>query len=276
MKMENILSNKNGFAVTVEVVPPGGPDPTHLLEQLGSLQHLKFDGFSVATNPVAKSRMSAMATCHLIETRLRRPAILHVTTRDHNRIAVQGELWGAKALGLATVMVATGDNVALADRGIVSHVGDVNVCDLIAMARDAGLCTGVVFDTKPEMKGGFDRAIRRLEEKAKAGAQYAVTQPVYDEDGAKKIAEAVNHIDIPIILGILPLRTFRHAEFLHTKVSGISVPDRIRARMEKAADPVAEGIANARDVLQIAKDLFKGACLMPPFDHFEVLADILQ
>jgi methylenetetrahydrofolate reductase (NADPH) len=273
--MENLLSNKDQFVVTVEVVPPGGPDPTQLLEQLASLNDLTFDGFSVATNPVAKSRMSAMATCHLIQTKVGRPAILHCTIRDHNRIAVQGELWGAKALGLKTVMVATGDKIALADKGLVSHVGDVNVCDLITMAREAELFTGVVFDTKPELSGGFDRAVRRLEEKAKAGAQYAVTQPVYDEFGAKTIAEAVKHIGIPVILGILPLRTFRHAEFLHTKVSGIMVPDQIRARMEKAVDSVVEGVANARDMLQIAKDLFKGACLMPPFDHFEVLADIL-
>ena len=273
--METLLSNKDRFVITVEVVPPGGPDPTQLFEQLSSLKNLSFDGFSVATNPVAKSRMSAMATCHLIQTRVGRPAILHVTIRDHNLIAVQGELWGAKALGLKTVMVATGDKIALADRGLVSHVGDVNVCDLIVMAREAGLLTGVVFDAKPELSGGFDRAVRRLEEKAKAGAQYAVTQPVYDEAGAHAIADAVKHIGIPVILGVLPLRTFRHAEFQHTKVSGIMVPSQIRARMEKAADPVAEGMANARDMLQIARKLFKGACVMPPFDHFEVLADIL-
>jgi methylenetetrahydrofolate reductase (NADPH) len=273
--METLLSNKDRFVITVEVVPPGGPDPTQLFDQLSSLKSLAFDGFSVATNPVAKSRMSAMATCHLIQMRLGRPAILHVTIRDHNLIAVQGELWGAKALGLKTVMVATGDRIALADRGFVSHVGDVNVCDLIVMAREAGLLTGVVFDAKPELSGGFDRAVRRLEEKAKAGAQYAVTQPVYDEAGAHAIFDALKHIGIPVILGILPLRTFRHAEFLHTKVSGIMVPDQIRARMEKAADPVAEGMSNARDMLQIARKLFKGACVMPPFDHFEVLADIL-
>jgi methylenetetrahydrofolate reductase (NADPH) len=273
--METLLSNKDRFVITVEVVPPGGPDPTQLLDQLSALNNLSFDGFSVATNPVAKSRMSAMATCHLIQIRTGRPAILHCTIRDHNRIAVQGELWGAKALGLKTVMVATGDKIALADRGFVSLVGDVNVCDLIVMAREAGLFTGVVFDTKPELTGGFDRAVRRLEEKAKAGAQYAVTQPVYDEAGAQAISDALKHIGIPVILGILPLRTFRHAEFLHTKVSGIMVPDQIRTRMEKAADPMAEGMSNARDMLQIARKLFRGACIMPPFDHFEVLADIL-
>ncbi len=273
--MEALLAHKDRFVITVEVVPPGGPDPDQLLARLSSLNTLSFDGFSVATNPVAKSRMSAMATCHLIQTRIGRPAILHCTIRDHNRIAVQGELWGAKALGLKTVMAATGDGIALADRGIVSPVGDVNVCDLIGMAREAGLFTGAVFDTKPGSKGGFERAVRRLEEKARSGAQYAVTQPVYDEAGAQAIADAVRHIGIPVILGILPLRTFRHAEFLHNKVSGISVPDQVRSRMEKAADPVAEGMANACDMLQIARERFRGACVMPPFDHFEVLAGIL-
>jgi homocysteine S-methyltransferase len=273
--MEALIAEKNRFITTIEVVPPGGPDPAPLLDQLASLRSLSFDAFSVATNPVAKSRMSAMATCHLIQAKLGRPAILHCTIRDHNRIAVQGELWGAKALGLKTVMVATGDNIALADRGIVSHVGDVTVYDLIAMAREAGLLTGVVLDTKPELNNGFERAVRRLEQKAEAGAQYAVTQPVYDEAGAQAIADATRHIDIPMILGILPLRTFRHAQFLHTKVSGIAVPDQVRSRMENASDPIAEGIANARDMLQIAREKFRGACVMPPFDHFEVLADIL-
>ena len=274
--MESILASSNQFAITVEVVPAAGPDPTPLLQQLSDLDALSFYGFSVATNPVAKSRMSAMATCHLIQTKVGRPAILHCTIRDHNRIAVQGELWGAKALGLKTVMAATGDTIALADRGMVSSVCDIHVCDLIGMARDAGLFTGAVFDAKPELSGGFDRAVRRLEEKAKAGAQYAVTQPVYNEAGARALADAVKHIGIPVILGILPLRTFRHAQFLHTKVSGIMIPDEVLARMEKAVDPVSEGVANARDMLETAKALFRGACIMPPFDHFEVLADILS
>ncbi|MBU1170970.1 MAG: methylenetetrahydrofolate reductase [Proteobacteria bacterium] len=274
--MEKLFADKDRFIVTVEVVPPAGPDAGPLLSELNSLKDLSFDGFSVATNPVAKARMSAMAMCKLIQSELARTAILHCTIRDHNRIAVQGEFWGAKALGLKTVMVATGDNVALKDRGLVSRVGDVNVCDLITMAREAGLFTGVVLDTKPELSGGFERAVRRLEEKAKAGAQYAVTQPVYDEQGARAIADAVKHIGIPVILGILPLRTFKHAEFLHTKVSGIAVPDQVRKRMETAKDPVAEGAKNAREVFEIAKDLFKGACVMPPFDHFEVLFDILK
>lgn len=272
--MKQLLADPNEFITTIEVVPPLGPDPVPLLDVLNSLLDIDFDGFSVATNPVAKPRMSAMAICHLIQQRLKKRAILHVTIRDHNKIAVQGELWGARALGLETVMVATGDNVSMADKGIVSHVGDVTVFDLIAMAREAGLFTGVVLDPHPETNG-LENQARRLERKAEAGAQYAVTQPVYDEAGVLRLHDAVKDIGIPVILGILPLRTFKHAVFLHDKVAGIEVPAPVRDRMEKAKDPVAEGVALARELYAMAKDLFKGACVMPPFDHFEVMGDII-
>jgi homocysteine S-methyltransferase len=115
-----------------------------------------------------------------------------------------------------------------------------------------------------------------LEQKAQAGAQFAVTQPVYDEKSAAALAEATHHVGIPIILGILPLRTPRHAEFLHRRVAGIVVPEAIRGRMAQASDPVAEGATNAREMLAVARQYFGGACLMPPFDHYEVLFGILE
>ena len=90
-----------------------------------------------------------------------------------------------------------------------------------------------------------------------------------------QLVEVTRHIQIPIIMGILPLRTPRHAEFLHEKVAGIAVPDTLRQRMNLADDPVAEGAANAREMLTVARDRFSGVCIMPPFDHYEVLSDIL-
>jgi methylenetetrahydrofolate reductase (NADPH) len=90
------------------------------------------------------------------------------------------------------------------------------------------------------------------------------------------LADATRHMGIPIILGILPLRTVRHAEFLHHKVAGIAVPEHVRERMRRAADPPAEGVAGAREMLTIARQLFAGACIMPPFDRYEVLFDILR
>ena len=267
------LSTKR-FTITVEVVPPDGPQTEPLLTALQSLQQLPVDGFNVATNPVAKPRMSAMAFCALLQQHTGRPPILHCTTRDHNRLSLQGMLWGALALGIETVLATTGDFVALGDRASTTDVRDTDVCGLVTMACNSGLHTGVVLDPGPESQG-LEKPVRRLERKIVAGAQFVVTQPYYDEAGLDELAEATRHIEIPIILGLLPLRTPRHAEFLHQKVAGINVPRQVRNRMNRAADPVTEGIANAREVLALARDRFAGACLMPPFERFEMLTHIL-
>jgi homocysteine S-methyltransferase len=264
----------NQFLITIEVVPPEGPQTEPLLTTLKSLHDLPIDGFSVATNPVAKPRMSAMALCALLQQQTGRPAILHCTTRDHNRLSLQGMLWGALALGIETVLVTTGDFVALGDRATTTDVRDTDVCGLVTMARDSGLHTGVVLDPGPESRG-LDKPVGRLERKIEAGAQFVVTQPYYDEAGLDQLVGATRHIEIPIILGLLPLRTPRHAEFLHQKVAGINVPRQVRDRMDSAADPVAEGIANTREVLNLARKHFAGACLMPPFDRFDMLGEIL-
>ena len=263
------------FTVLVEVVPPAGSDAGPMLQALASLQELPIDSFSVATNPVAKPRMSAMALCALIQHKTGRPAVLHCTTRDHNRLSLQSLLWGAAALGIATVLAATGDFVALGDRTTTSDVRDVDVFGLIGMVRTSGLCAAVAFDPGTE-SNGLQREVQRLERKIEAGAQFAVTQPLYDETGADELAEALRHIDLPIIMGILPLRTPRHAEFLHQKVAGITIPAAVRQRMNRASDSVAEGEANARELLAMARERFDGACLMPPFDHYETLFNILQ
>ena len=272
--MAKLSLDANRFTLTVEVVPPEGPQADPLLGVLQSLQGLPIDGFSVATNPVAKPRMSAMALCALLQQQTGRPAILHCTTRDHNRLSLQGLLWGALALGIETVLAATGDFVALKDRATTTDVRDVDVFGLIEMARNSGLQTGVVLDPGPESQG-LAKPVRRLERKIEAGAQFVVTQPFYDRAGIDELVTATRQIEIPIILGILPLRSPRHAEFLHQKVTGINVPAGIRDRMKHAQDPVLEGIANACEVLDLARKHFAGACLMPPFDRFEMLRDIL-
>jgi homocysteine S-methyltransferase len=262
------------FTITIEVVPPAGPDARVLLSALRKTADLPIDGFSVATNPVAKPRMNAMALCALIQQTTGQPAILHCTIRDQNRLSLQAMLWGAKALGIETVLVATGDYVSLDAQTSTTDVRDVDVFGLIAMARETGLRTGVVLDTRPE-SNGLNREVERLKRKRDSGAQFAVTQPIYDAAGANEINAATRGIDIPIVMGILPLRTPRHAEFLHQKVAGIAVPEPVRRRMHQAEDPVAEGAANAREMLTLAREGFAGACIMPPFDHYEVLTDVL-
>jgi methylenetetrahydrofolate reductase (NADPH) len=266
--------NSTPFTIAVEVVPPAGPDAELLLDLLHSIRTLPFDRFSVATNPVARPHMSALALAALIQQHTGKATTLHCTTRDHNRLSLQGLLWGARALGIQTVLVATGDHVGLSTGKRTTSVHDVDVFTLVRMAREAGLHTGVVLDPRPE-SNRLHYEVRRLEYKIDAGAQYAVTQPVYDEVSARALFEATRHLGIPINLGILPLRTARHAQFLHERVAGIAVPDHVQDRMKNASDPVAEGLAHAREMISLARQWFSGACVMPPFQHYEMLIPLL-
>jgi methylenetetrahydrofolate reductase (NADPH) len=263
------------FQVTVEVVPPAGPDAEPSLAALKAISDLPFDGFSVATNPIAKPRMSALALSALLQQHTGKAATLHCTTRDHNRLSLQGLLWGARALGINTVLAATGDFVSLGVGTHTTTVRDVDVFALVRMARDAGLHAGVVLDPRPE-SDRLDYEINRLEHKVAAGAQFVVTQPIFDEASAQRLYQATKHVGIPVILGILPLRTAHHAWFLHHRVTGVAVPETVQERMQRATDPEAEGIAGAREMLELAHHWFAGACLMPPFGHYEIVPRILQ
>ena len=259
----------------VEVVPPAGRRAGSLLGALDAFAELPIDAYSVATNPVAIARMSALVLFHLIHERTGRQAILHCTTRDHNRLGLQALLWGALALGIDTVLCATGDLVGVQERGTVTTVRDLDVLALVRMARQTGLAVGVAFDPHPEADG-LELGASRLLLKAQAGAQFAVTQPVYDEASAGAVRKATKRAGVPTLMGILPLRTLRHADFLHQKVAGIGIPRLVRERIAQARDAAAEGAANAREMLALARDGFQGACLMPPFGHYKILSDILR
>jgi methylenetetrahydrofolate reductase (NADPH) len=266
---------EQGFTVTVEVVPPSGPEADFLLEALQAVNLASVHGFSVATNPVARPHMSALALSTLIRQKTGKEAVLHCTTRDHNALSLQGLLWGARALGIETVLAATGDTIAYRRRYKTTAVRDLEVFGLIELARDSGLCVGAVFDPHPE-SDGFERETERLKEKIRRGAQFAVTQPVYTLEEAQRLAEASQSAGAPVMLGILPLRTPRHAEFLHEKVSGITVPERVRRSMREAQDPAVEGIELSRELLSGAAGMFAGACLMPPFGHYEIISRLLE
>ncbi len=211
---------------------------------------------------------------HLIQKATQKPAILHCTIRDHNRLGLQSELWGAKALGIDTVIAVTGDPSAFKAEEPTSTVGDLNVFQLIAMAKDSDLFTGAVLDFRPEING-LEHEAKRLEKKVASGCGFIVTQPVYDEETANKIHAATKHLNVPVVMGILPLLSYKHAIFLHDKVAGIVVPEPLRQQMEKANDPVNEGVFQARQMLELAKEMFSGVCIMPPFDRFDILPDIL-
>ena len=271
--MPHFFSNNNEFIITIEVVPPQGNSPETLLEKLSGLAGLPFHAFSVASNPVAKPKMSAMVFTHLIQQTTKKPAVLHCTIRDHNRLGLQSELWGAKALGIDTVIAVTGDPSASKSKTVTSTVGDLNVFELISMARDSGLYTGCVLDFRPEIDG-LEQEVKRLEKKVAYGSSFIVTQPIYDEKTAQRIHDSTRHLKVPVIMGILPLLSWKHAVFLHDRVDGIAVPGSLRQQMENAQDPVKEGVAQARQMLELARKMYSGACIMPPFDRFDILPDI--
>ncbi|MCG8470381.1 MAG: methylenetetrahydrofolate reductase [Desulfobacterales bacterium] len=262
------------FDITLEVVPPAGWDAEPLLRRLEGINNLGFSGFSVATNPVAKPRMDALSLCRILQDRFHKPTTLHITTRDHNRLSLQGMLWGARALGIESVLAMTGDYVPLAEKGRTSAVRDISLSHLIQMCREAGFHTGVVMNPFTD-EARLATSISRLQEKVDAGAQFVVTQPVYTHSDAQILASSLAPLKLPSILGILPLRTARHAQFLHEKVGGIEVPEEVQAAMMATHTPTEFGNQLAFDLLQFARNHFQGACIMPPFDHFEVMEKIL-
>ena len=273
--MPGLFINPNQFTITIEVVPPVGNNPSQLLKKMDQISHLSFHGFSVASNPVAKPRMSAMVFAHLLQETTGKPAILHLSVRDHNRLGLQSELWGARALGLDTLIVVTGDPSASRSDNPATTVNDLNVFELIAMAADSSLHTGAVLDFRPEING-LEHETRRVAQKIDAGCRFIVTQPVYDEETAKKIYLATRGFHIPVLMGILPLLSFRHAVFLNEKVAGIAVPQNLQREMKETDAPVKRGVAQSKQMLGLAKKYFSGACIMPPFDRFDILSDILR
>ncbi|HCY84101.1 MAG TPA: homocysteine methyltransferase [Desulfobacteraceae bacterium] len=272
--MTFITSDPDRFKITLEVVPPEGADTARLMDKILPIANLSFDAFSVASNPVAKPRMSAMAFAALLQQKTGNPAILHLTVRDHNRLGLTAELWGAKAMGIDTVIAVTGDPSAKNTDHPATTVNDLNVFEMITLAKDSGMTTGAVLDFRPEVDG-LAHEIKRIEKKAAAGASFIVTQPVYDSDTANRIKQGIAHVRVPVLMGILPLLTARHARFLHEKVAGIAVPQSLREAMDTAANPLDAGIENACDMLALARHTFAGACVMPPFERFDILDQIL-
>ncbi|MCF6247690.1 MAG: methylenetetrahydrofolate reductase [Desulfobacula sp.] len=273
--MPKLFSYTDKFTITIEVVPPHGNDPASLLDKLNQISYLPFHGFSVASNPVAKPKMSALVFAHLLQTETQKPVILHFTVRDHNRLGLQSELWGAKALGLDTIIAVTGDPSASVPDNPTTTVNDLNVFDLITMGRHSNLHTGAVLDYRPEVDG-LDHEIKRIERKIAAGCRFIVTQPIYDEKTAKAIYSAAKNFNTPVIMGILPLLSFKHAVFLNDKVAGIAVPKILRSELKTARHPINKGVVQSIQMLNLAKKYFSGACIMPPFERFDILPDILD
>jgi homocysteine S-methyltransferase len=282
---------KGEFAVSVELTAPPGVDLTKTREQVQTLLASGVDVVNIADGPRATARLSNLAVCARMAADTGVEPILHVCCRDRSFLGLNAHLMGAHALGLRDLVIITGDPPKMGDYPFSTPVYDVDSIGLLRMA--AGLNAGL--DPAGKAFGGhtsfllatgaepgaldYDREIRRLEDKKKAGAELVMTQPVYDPRTLERFLDDVAPLGLPIMVGILPLASHRNAEFLHNEVPGMSIPAEFRARMAKVgAGPEArvEGIKIAQEALAAVKHRVAGVYIMPPFNRVESAVTVLD
>jgi len=279
------------FVVSVEIDPPRGVSTKKVLEGAQLMARRGVDAVNIADSPMARIRMSALALAYKIHAQLPElEIILHFTTRDRNLMGLQSDLLGCHALGLRNILCLTGDPPSLGDYPDATAVYDTDSMGLIRIVRQMnlgtdlagnsiGACTSFamgcgVNPTAEDLDLELDRFRRKLD----AGAQFVMTQPVYELGVWERFLERMDGSpDIPILVGILPLQSFRHAEFLHNEVPGIHVPDWIRARLHAAGNEGQRaGVELARELLARCRSSANGVYLMPSFGRYEDCLEVLE
>ncbi len=280
-----------GFVVSVEVDPPPGIDPTKAIEGARLLKAAGVRFVNIADGPRATVRMSPLALGVLLQREVGIEPILHVTCRDRNLLGLQSDLLGAHALGLRDLLIVTGDPAKLGDYPNATTVYDL---DSVGLLRLVGNLNRGIEPSGRRMQsptafvkgcgaepGALDlsREVGRLHRKVDAGAEYVMTQPVFDAGIMARFLDRVEGIGVPILMGVLPLASFRNAEFLHNEVPGMSIPGPIRERMRAAGSgPAAreEGVRIARETARVFLTRVQGLYIMPPFDRYETAVAVLQ
>jgi len=283
------------FVTSVEVLPPKGCDAQKTLESIRLLKDAGVDGVNIPDGPRAQTRMSAQATAVLVEREIGIEAVLHYCCRDRNLLGMMSDLLGAAALGLHNLLIITGDPPKMGPYPDATAVFDIDSIGLTNMVNklNHGLDLGnnpigkpTAFSIGVGVNPGavnLEEEIRRFEWKVEAGAEYAITQPVFDTEQLRNFLDRITHVKIPIVAGIWPLISYRNAEFMHNEVPGVNVTpeilERMRAASEKGKEQAREeGIAIARESLEEVKNVIQGAQVSAPFGNvgyalqvFEVL-----
>jgi homocysteine S-methyltransferase len=283
------------FVVSVEMDPPRGLSTHKLLAGASLLAESGADVINVADSPMARMRMSPWAVCNLLQRQIGIETVLHFPTRGRNLLRVQGDLLAAHALDVRNVFVVMGDPTAIGDYPNAMDNYDVVPSGLVKLIKqgfnagvdhagtDIGQPTSFFVGTALNLSPADSaQEIKNLKRKLKAGADFILTQPIYDPQAAicflQEVERALGQpLEIPVLVGILPLVTARHAAFLHNEVPGISIPDPIRARLESAGQNAsAEGIKIAIELVEQMQPYIQGIYLMPPFNRFDSAAEIIE
>jgi homocysteine S-methyltransferase len=278
------------FLTMVEIVPPKGTDIRKEIEGARFVKSVGVDGINVPDSPRASARMSNQALSLLIQQEVGIEAILHYTCRDRNVLGIQSDLLGAAATGIRNLICITGDPPKMGSYPDATAVFDVDAIGLVNIVHnlnrglDIGgnpIGTGTSFVIGVGANPGLsdmDEEIRRFEYKVQAGAEYVVTQPVFDLRLLESFLRRIEHCRIPVVAGIWPLVSVRNAEFMKNELR-VSVPDSILQRMAAAKTPEAaraEGVAIAREMLIAVREMAQGAQISAPLGRYALAVDVLE
>jgi methionine synthase I (cobalamin-dependent)/5,10-methylenetetrahydrofolate reductase len=281
------------FVTSVEIVPPRGVDASRMLIDVKKLKDAGVDAVNVPDGPRAQSRMGALLTSVIIEQQVGIETVIHYCCRDRNLLGMLSDLLGAAAVGLRNLLLVTGDPPKMGPYPDATAVFDVDAIGLTNLVANLnrGLDPGGNAIGKPTsfvMGVGVNPAaidpaheIRRFEWKVDAGAEFAITQPVFDPDQLERFLKQIGHVRIPVVAGIWPLVSVRNAEFLANEVPGVTVPDAIISRMRRANEKskehaVAEGIAIAREMFERVRSEVQGVQVSAPFGKVELALQVFE
>ncbi|MEP6692629.1 MAG: bifunctional homocysteine S-methyltransferase/methylenetetrahydrofolate reductase [Gemmatimonadaceae bacterium] len=281
------------FVTSVEIVPPRGVDATKMLAGVEALKKAGIDAVNVPDGPRAQSRMGALMTSLLIEQRVGIETVTHYCCRDRNLLGMLSDLLGASAIGLRNMLIITGDPPKMGPYPDATAVFDIDAIGLTNLVSrlNRGLDPGgnaIGAPTSFAIGVGVNPAaldpvheLRRFAWKVEAGAEFAITQPVFDVEQLERFLVKIEHVRIPIVAGIWPLVSARNAEFLANEVPGVVVPlaviDRMRRANERSKEhAVAEGIAIAREMLDRVRGSVQGVQVSAPFGKVELALDVVR
>jgi homocysteine S-methyltransferase len=282
------------FVVAVEMDPPRGLATHKVIAGASLLAEAGADVIDVADSPMARMRMSPWAVCSLIQRQVGCETVLHFPTRGRNLLRVQGDLLAAHALGVRNVFVVMGDPTAIGDYPNAMDNYDLVPSGLIKLIKqnfNAGVdhagseigqptsfFVGCALSLNPSDPAA---EIKNLKRKLQAGADFLLTQPVFDaapaRDFLQRVADESGPLGVPLICGILPLAGVRHANFLHHEVPGVSIPESTRARLEQGGEnATGVGVEIALELVRQCRPFAQGIYIMPPFGRYDVAAEIID
>jgi homocysteine S-methyltransferase len=277
------------FVVTVELDPPRGHTVDKLVQGAKLLRDKGVEIVDINDGSLGRIRMSVLATALLVRDGTGLDINMHFTCRDRNLMGIQADLLGAHALDIRNILAMTGDPPRTGDYANATAVFDVDGVGLIEVLRrmneglDAtgnGIGEATAFSVGAALNPSAEdteREIERMHRKVDAGARWLQTQPVYDLALLDRFLERAGGAPVPVLVGVMPLHSFRHAEFLHNEVPGITIPDDIRARLRDAGDQALRtGIDMSQRLVDEVRRRYAGAYLMPSFGRFEVVAEVLD